>query len=58
MDLNLKRIDSAPRSNRELYEKQVALLKTFLEHGAISQAQYDKSYRDLTAKMDCSPKEN
>ena len=36
---------------RELYERQVALLDTFLEHRAISQAQYDKSLHDLTVKM-------
>ena len=36
---------------RELYERQVALLDTFLEHGTISKAQYDKSLHDLTVKM-------
>ena len=36
---------------RQLYDRQVDLLKKFLECGAISKAQYDKSYRDLTAKM-------
>lgn len=30
---------------------QMELLKTFLEKGAISQAQYDKSAHDLTEKM-------
>ena len=35
----------------ELYLQQVELLKTFLSHHAISQAQYDKSYHDLTEKM-------
>ena len=29
----------------------MALLDTFLEHRAISQAQYDKSLHDLTVKM-------
>jgi hypothetical protein len=29
----------------------VELLKTFLAHHAISQAQYDKSFLDLTEKM-------
>ena len=38
-------------NNEELYYKQVRLLQTFLEHGAISQAQYDKSYHDLSEKM-------
>ena len=37
--------------NRELYEKQVEMLKMFLEKGVISQTQFDKSYGDLTAKM-------
>ena len=41
----------ATASKRELYENQVQLLKTFLEHGAISQLQYDKSFHDLTEKM-------
>lgn len=36
---------------RKLYEKQVDLLKTFLERNAISKAQYDKSFHDLTVKM-------
>ena len=36
---------------RELYDRQVALLDTFLEHGTISKAQYDKSLHDLTEKM-------
>ena len=30
------------QKRRELYDRQVATLKTFLEHGAITQAQYDK----------------
>lgn len=38
-------------TNAELYERQVRLLRTFLEHGAITQAQFDKSYHDLTEKM-------
>lgn len=37
--------------NKELYDKQVEMLKLFLEKGVISQAQFDKSYGDLTAKM-------
>ena len=41
----------SPASRRELYENQVQLLKTFLEHGAISQLQYDISFHDLTEKM-------
>lgn len=34
-----------------LYRNQVQVLKDFLERGAISRAQYDKSFRDLTEKM-------
>ena len=36
---------------RKLYERQKALLDTFLEHGAISQQQHEKSLGDLTEKM-------
>ena len=39
------------QGNINLYFKQKALLDTFLEHHAISQAQYDKRLHDLTAKM-------
>ena len=37
--------------NRQLYLQQKELLDTFLEHKAITQAQHDKSLRDLTEKM-------
>lgn len=40
----------------DLYLRQKQLLDTFLEHGAISRAQYDKSLGDLTEKMDMEPK--
>ena len=43
--------DKKQHDNKELYEKQVEMLKMFLEKGVISQAQFDKSYGDLTAKM-------
>ena len=39
------------QKRRALYDRQVATLKTFLEHGAITQAQHDKSLHDLTEKM-------
>ena len=39
------------QKRRELYDRQVALLDTFLEHRAISQEQHDKSLQDLTVKM-------
>ena len=35
----------------ELYKRQKQLLDTFLEHGAISREQYDKSLGDLKEKM-------
>ena len=38
--------------NHQLYLKQKALLDQFLEKGAISQAQHDKSFHDLIEKMD------
>ena len=41
------------QKRRELYDRQVALLDTFLEHRAISQEQHDKSLHDLTVKMGC-----
>ena len=42
---------SHAEKNRKLYEKQKALLDTFLEKGAITKAQYEKSLHDLTEKM-------
>ena len=39
------------QKRRELYDRQVATLATFLEHGAITQDQHDKSLHDLTVKM-------
>ena len=40
---------------RDLYLRQKELLDTLLEHGAISQAQHDKSLGDLTEKMGMQP---
>ena len=42
---------SAFKAKRDLYLQQKELLDTFLAHGAISRAQYDKSFGDLTVKM-------
>ena len=42
---------SPEEKRRALYDRQVALLATFLDHGAITQAQHDKSLHDLTEKM-------
>ena len=37
--------------NHQLYLRQKTLLDSFLEHGAITQAQHDKSLHDLIEKM-------
>ena len=42
---------SHKEKNHVLYLKQKELLDQFLANGAISQAQYDKSFHDLTEKM-------
>ena len=49
--VNLILLEKHLDPKRELYLQQKQLLDTFLEHGAISQAQYDKSLGDLTEKM-------
>ena len=36
---------------KQLYLEQKKTLETFLAHGAISKAQFDKSLGDLTVKM-------
>ncbi|MBQ9464390.1 MAG: hypothetical protein IJU67_03830 [Lachnospiraceae bacterium] len=47
--------DSYSEKNHLLYLKQKELLETFLEKGAISRAQYEKSLHDLTEKMGEKP---
>ena len=42
---------SYEEKNRRLFRQQVELLKTFLEHHAISREHYNKSYNDLVVKM-------
>lgn len=37
--------------NHQLYLRQKGMLDMFLEHGAISQEQHDKSLHDLMVKM-------
>ncbi|MBR3098187.1 MAG: hypothetical protein IKH18_01255 [Clostridia bacterium] len=49
---------TAEEKKRGLYLRQKELLDTFLEHGAISRAQYDKSLGDLTVKMGMEPDGN
>ena len=55
MDLERDRSDWSvldhEAKNRQLFFQQKKTLDTFLERGAISQAQYDKSLHDLTVKM-------
>ena len=41
----------AEDKKKQLFLNQKQLLDTFLEHGAISKAQYDKSLGDLIVKM-------
>ena len=43
---------SPEEKKRQLFESQKHVLDLFLERGAISQAQYDKSLGDLTEKME------
>ena len=43
--------DSFEDKKRQLYLRQKALLEQFLETGAISRQQYEKSLHDLTEKM-------
>lgn len=43
--------DTDYEKKKQLFLRQKELLDTFLEKGAISQAQYDKSYGDLKVKM-------
>ena len=43
---------SYEEKNHQLFLKQKAMLDGFLEHGAISQAQHDKSLHDLIEKME------
>ena len=42
---------SYEEKTHQLYLKQKALLDQFLERGAITQAQHDKSLHDLTVKL-------
>ena len=42
---------SYSEKNRALFLQQKQTLDLFLERGAISQAQHDKSLHDLTVKM-------
>ena len=48
---------SPEEKKKQLYLKQKDLLDTFLDHHAISQAQYNKSLGDLKEKMGIPPEE-
>ena len=48
---------SPEEKKRDLYEQQKHTLELFLERKAISQAQFDKSLRDLTVKMGFNTKQ-
>ena len=43
---------SHEQKNHQLYLQQKKMLNMFLEHGAITQAQHDKSLKDLREKME------
>ncbi len=55
VDVNIENVGWAALSyeekNRQLFLHQKKTLDTFLEHGAISQEQHDKSLHDLIEKM-------
>jgi hypothetical protein len=50
MDLDWKEL-SPEEKKKQLFWNQKQLLDTFLEKGAITQAQYNKSLGDLREKM-------
>ena len=52
MPENLQTTDtSRAKKQKALFLQQKKLLNDFLSHGAITQAQYDKSFGDLMLKM-------
>ncbi len=59
MDSSLRHTD--PNLHKEqlkqLFLSQKQTLDTFLQNGAITKAQYDKSLGDLTRKMGITPEE-
>ena len=56
MNSDPESIKQAPLTNEDLYRRQMAMLKSFLEHGAISPEQYRTSADGLTRKMHLQPK--
>ena len=57
MNTNPETTGQEPLTNGDLYRRQMAMLKSFLEHGAISPEQYRISADGLTQKMHLQPKE-
>lgn len=55
MDVDIKNVAwdamTHEEKNHQLFLTQKGMLDMFLERGAISQAQHDKSLHDLTVKM-------
>ncbi len=55
MDVNVENKDwsslTHEEKNRLLFLRQKKMLDMFLERGAVSQAQHDKSFHDLIEKM-------
>ncbi len=49
MELTME--ENGEEKRKKLFLDQKQLLDTFLEHGAISKEQYDKSLGDLIVKM-------
>ena len=56
MDENI-RSGSGEEKKKELFRNQKHTLDLFLERGAISREQYDKSLGDLIVKMGMKPEE-
>ena len=54
MAVEISEISSAmthEQKNHQLFLKQKTMLDMFLDHGAISKEQHDKSLRDMAEKM-------
>ena len=50
-EIKLSEKEDGKEKRIQLYLSQVKLLDGFLANGAITKAQYDKSFGDLTEKM-------
>lgn len=54
----IRRLPTSCMNVAVILYQQKKMLEDFLEHGAISQAQFDKSFGDLTEKMGMQEYEN